>query len=293
MPSLASIVIPAHNEERRIRGLLETLSDPSISGLYDVYVVCNGCIDTTRQVAEEYEGITVVEIENAGKFYALNEGDRLAGEVYPRLYCDADVRISPSSLTALVALLTTEQVLAAGPTIRYGVERSTWPVRMYFRSFDRRIMTSWLDEHLTGRGLYGASRAARSRFKSFPLLLADDLFFDSQFALDEKTVAPDSIVTVWVPVSLRELIRAEVRVNGGNQEYRVIERDSGAPAEPSPSSGGRFEFRLGDRIVAVRSCARELRMRDVVPILLNLAVYSTARTILMVRKWRGLQIRWR
>ena len=131
MSSRASIVIPAHNEERRIRHLLQSLSDPSIVGLYDVYVVCNGCTDKTRQVAEEYAGITVVEIDGVGKHHALNQGDLLAGDVFPRLYCDADIQVSPSSIEALIEALTTEEIQVAGPAVHYGVQHSTaasWPL---------------------------------------------------------------------------------------------------------------------------------------------------------------------
>ena len=293
MPGHASIVIPAHNEEARIRGLLDTLADPSIRGLYDVYVVCNGCTDRTREVAEEYSGVTVVEIQDAGKFYALNEGDRLSGDVYPRLYCDADIQISPASVTALVNALTTDEIRAGGPAIHYGVERSSWAVKMYFRAHESRIMEEWVSKHLTGRGCYGVSRAGRDRYKTFPLLLADDLFFDSQFSPEEKLVVQDSVVTIWVPTDLRELVRAEVRVFGGNQQYRQAESENGKSATDVSPRRGRFELRLGSRIAALRSWARDLRSSDVVPLLWYLAVVLSARTILKVRKVRGLQIHWR
>ena len=290
MPSRASIVIPAYNEERRIRGLLGTVSDPSIRGFYDVYVVCNGCIDRTRQVAEEYEGLVVVEIDDAGKYHALNEGDRLAGDVYPRLYCDADVQISPSSITALVEALTTEEVKVAGPTIRYGVEKSTRAVKMFFRALEGPGITGWQREHLVGRGLYGASRAARRRFTSFPPLTADDLFFDSQFVSTEKVTLPDAIATVWVPVSLRQLVRAEVRVAEGNQQYRVAESDEGGVADHAVMRPDRFERGLEDRIKEIRGWFRD---GDVLPVLFHLGVLTVVRMILAVKKLRRRQINWR
>src|SRR5450631_2509448 len=221
MPSLASIVIPAHNEEHRIRTLLESLSDPLIAGDYDVYVVCNGCSDRTCEVAEEYPGIVVVEISDAGKHYALNEGDRLAGDVYPRLYCDADTQIAPTSIRELVGVLTTDDVVAAGPRVRYGDQGSTWTVKLYCRALQSRLMVRWLDDHLTGRGLYGVSRGARRRFEVFPPMFADDLFFDSQFEISEKIIVPDCDVTVWVPTNLRSLLWGEVRVSEGNQQFQA------------------------------------------------------------------------
>lgn len=293
MPSRASIVIPAYNEETRIRGLLDTLSDPSIRGAYDVYVVCNGCTDRTRQVAEEYAGVVAVEIDGAGKYRALNEGDRLAGDVYPRLYCDADLRLSPSSIVALVEALTTEEVKVAAPQVRYAVEESTWTVKMYFRALESPVITRWQSEHLVGRGLYGASRAARRRFESFPALFADDLFFDSQFGSTEKVIPPDAIATVWVPDHLRQLIRGEVRVAEGNREYRVAECDEGGITDHAVTRRDRFELRLGDRITALGRWRRDLRGGDLVPVFFYLGVVAMARMTLAVKKLRGRQIHWR
>jgi glycosyltransferase involved in cell wall biosynthesis len=293
MSSRASIVIPAHNEERRIRRLLQSLSDPSILGLYDVYVVCNGCTDKTRQVAEEYAGIVVVEIDGVGKDHALNQGDLLAGDVFPRLYCDADIQVSPSSIEALIEALTTEEIQVAGPTVHYGVQDSVWAVKMYYRSLDSRLMANWRVEHLVGRGLYGASRAARQRFTAFPNMFADDLFFDSQFELAEKKIVAGCVVTIWVPVNVRDLIRGEVRVAEGNHEYRVTGVDHDVSTEHAVRRRPHFELRLKSRMLVLRSWGRQMRPIDVIPILVYLGISSASRLTLAVKKMRGRKILWR
>lgn len=289
MSSRASIVIPAHNEERRIPQLLQSLSDPSLEGLYDVYVVCNGCTDNTRMVAENYPGISVVDIESAGKHFALNEGDRLAGDVYPRLYCDADVQVSATAIAALVEALTTEEIRVAGPAVRYGAEESDWAVKMYFRALDSRLMTAWHSEHVVGRGLYGASRAARECFTTFPNLFADDLFFDSQFELAQKYIVPECVATIWVPGTVRGLIRGEARVAEGNQQYRHVLRESGG----DHANRHRFEFRISSRMKALREWKRQLSVHDVVPFAAYLFISFLARLTLNLRKLRGRQILWR
>jgi len=289
----ASIIIPAYNEETRIRGLLGTLTDPSINGEYDVYVVCNGCTDDTRQVAEQYAGVNVHEIDGVGKYLALNEGDRLAGDAFPRLYCDADLRISPASITALVEALSTEEVKVAGPTIHFAVEESTWPVKMYFRALASPVIAGWNSQHLIGRGLYGASRAARRRFEDFPDLTADDLFFEAQFDPAEMTVVPDAIVTAWVPANLRQLFRGEIRVAAGNREYGSAERNEDFVADHTVMRVDRFSLRLGDRIKVLQGWRRDLRPGDLVPVLFYIALRWTARTTLSVKSFRGRQIHWR
>ncbi len=292
MPSRASIVIPAHNEEYRIRHLLDSLSDSSIKDMYDVYVICNGCTDQTRQVAEEYPGIVVIEIQDVGKHHALNEGDRLAGDVFPRLYCDADVQVSPASIQTLVEILRTEETLAAGPVVRYSVQDSTWLVRMYYRAHESRVITTWSQDHLVGRGIYGCSGSARNRFADFPNMFADDLFFDSQFALSEKKIVPECVATIWVPNNVRSLIRGELRVAEGNQRYRES-GDHGPNEGPALVRSWRYKFRLKSRMAAVRNWTRMMRSEDIVPLLVYLGVGSTARTLLAAKKARGIQIPWR
>jgi glycosyltransferase involved in cell wall biosynthesis len=293
MPSRASIVIPAYNEETRIRALLDSLSDPSIRGNYDIYVVCNGCTDRTLQVAEEYPGVVAVEIDAAGKYLALNEGDRLAGDVYPRLYCDADVRISPSSITALAEALTVEEVRVAAPSVRYATEDSTWLVRMFYRAVESPVVTVWLNDHLIGRGLYGASRAARRRFDVFPALLADDLYFELQFDPSERMILPEAIATTWVPTNIHQLLRREVRAAEGNRQYLRAPHANDTADGPAEQRRGQFEPRQRSRMATLRRWRRDLRGRDIVPIFVYLGVRITARTILAVRMTGGRKIHWR
>jgi glycosyltransferase involved in cell wall biosynthesis len=293
MQYLASIVIPAHNEEFRIRSLLQSLTDDSIRGNFAIFVICNGCSDRTREVAEEFAGITVVTIDDIGKHFALNEGDRLAQDIFPRLYCDADIRIEPSSITALVQTLTTSATIVAGPRVKYGVEQSSWGVRKYYQSMSSPILSKWLSDHLVGRGLYGASHEARKRFDSFPPLFADDKFFDAQYRDNEKRNVSDSTVVVCVPATLRRLIQTEARVAKGNQEYApsgdVRRASSTSDIVTSPLSSHRQNERIG----TLRTWAKDLRLRDWIPITVYLYVTWTARLYLVVMKARRRQVIWR
>lgn len=293
MPSRASIVIPAYNEETRIGGLLDTLCDPSIAGAYDVYVVCNGCTDATRQVAEQYAGVVVEEIAEVGKHLALNEGDRLAGDVYPRLYCDADIRLSPTSVTALVDALTTDEVMVAAPEVHYVIEESKWMVKMFMRGAANPVIARWNSGLLAGRGLYGASGTARRRFELFPALYADDLFFDSQFGPTEKIILPNVIVAAWIPTNLRQLVKGEVRVAEGNRQYRVAEHVDAGATDHAAVHRDRFERSARDRIAAVWSGRRDLRGGDVVPLFIYFGIRTATYMILIVKRMQGRQIHWR
>lgn len=293
MPGRASIIIPAHNEERRIGRLLSSLSDVTIKDKYDVFVVCNGCTDRTLEVASQYPNVTVVEIETIGKHHALNEGDRLATSTFPRLYCDADIFISPTSITALIEALSTDEVRVAGPSVHYGSEDSTWAVRMFYRALETPVIAPWLSEHLVGRGIYGASQAARSRFETFPQVTADDLYFDSMFALSEKVTAKGAVATLWVPKSLRQLVRGEVRVAEGNRQQRKTRVDAFKTSTDEPATPRKFLEVANRRISTLTTWFRSIRIGDVIPLLVYLAVIFAARSILFARKSFKREIEWR
>lgn len=68
-------IIPAYNEEQRIRAVLETLSGQDL--LHDIIVVNDGSTDQTREVASSISGVRVVDVKrNAGKGAAIVRGCR-------------------------------------------------------------------------------------------------------------------------------------------------------------------------------------------------------------------------
>src|SRR4051812_40765720 len=101
-PPDASIVIPAYNEGVLVDRCLAPFSD---ARNLRVIVVANGCHDDTADRARKH-GVEVVELPQASKIAALNAGDAAAGEIMPRIYLDADIKISlDSALRVARALL--------------------------------------------------------------------------------------------------------------------------------------------------------------------------------------------
>ena len=286
-------MVPAHNEERRIRSILETLTDSSNNGNYAIFVICNGCTDRTRQVAEEFEGVTVVEIEEVGKHFALNEGDRLADGIFPRLYCDADIRSDPKSIARLVEHLTTEEVVVAGPTVRYDVSHCSWAIEKFTQASEIPMVHKWLDAHLTGRGVYGTSREARKRFDEFPPLSADDAFFDSQFDSTEKVVLSGATVTIWSPENLRQLIRIKARDVQGIRDlasYRDNRPQSpGARAATAPLDN----HHQRNKISSLHHWITSTRLSDCVPLMAYLSMKVLPHLYIALLGIRRREISWR
>lgn len=210
---IASVVIPAHNEEAVIADLLAGLvgDDPA---RFEVVVVCNGCTDDTAGVAAGFAGVGVIEIPLPSKSAALARGDEVATS-FPRLFVDADVLISAESAAMLVEALGRPEILAAGPMRllrRDGV--SLW-VRWFYDVWEQlpQVRTG-----LFGRGVIAVSKEGNDRIRSLPALMGDDLASSEAFTEDERCVVEGSWVTIWPPKTIADLVRRRVRAATGNAE---------------------------------------------------------------------------
>jgi glycosyltransferase involved in cell wall biosynthesis len=118
LPPKVSLVIPAHNEERRLSGTLAAygrrMRERFEEG-FEILVVANGCSDGTVAVASRVAAgdpqIRVVEIEEAvGKGGAVLEGFRRA-QGAAVAFADADGATAPESLVNLFEELDRSDVV--------------------------------------------------------------------------------------------------------------------------------------------------------------------------------------
>ena len=110
-----SIVIPAHNEERRIGKTLEEYvkyfrekkREKEIKS-FEIIVVLNGCEDNTLQVVKKikkrFREIKILDFERAGKGFAIIEGfkDALIRENNLIGFVDADMATPPKAFYGLI-----------------------------------------------------------------------------------------------------------------------------------------------------------------------------------------------
>jgi glycosyltransferase involved in cell wall biosynthesis len=217
----ASIIVPAYNEQERIGPLLPVLSDAATRLNYLVIVACNGCTDQTVEMARMAPGVVVLESEVASKPRALNEAEREAGDVFPRLYVDADVRTTLETFQLLVHALDVTEARAVRPHAEYVMRGAPWLCRAYYTS--RSTIPShreWLAAHIEGHHIYGTNAAGRAKFKEFPEegQIMEDAFFDRMFDANEKIAVDNASVLVPLPSSTRGLLRGMTRVIQGNWE---------------------------------------------------------------------------
>jgi glycosyltransferase involved in cell wall biosynthesis len=255
-PQSFCIIVPAHNEATRGFGVLSTLEDAAKRLNARVIVVCNGCTDNTADVARRAAGVEVLELTIASKAAALNAGDELAGDVFPRLYLDADVHITADALGEIAGVLGAATGGAiAGPVTTYLLDASPWLVRRYYAALaEIPFLVRLSSDLMVGRGLYGVNAAGRSRFDVFPPLTADDGFIDRLFEPDEKHVVDGAVAGIPLPTSLDDFFRAKVRAAAGTKEltgYLAVHRPDrlaadGALPDPRLNVTSRIQHHLRD-----------------------------------------------
>ena len=211
---LGSIVIPARNEATVVGRTLADVFTGVDPRLLEVVVACNGCTDTTVQVANEVGApVTVLDLPAVGKAGAIRAAE-LTTSTLPRLYLDADVRLEGRSAVAVLAALR-EGAVAARPPVRYETTGAARLVKRYYR---QRMRLPSVRTDLCGAGVYGLSAAARSRFDVFPDMVADDLFAARVVEPSEVIIVPCPPVVISVPRDVRSLVRTLARAHNGNRE---------------------------------------------------------------------------
>jgi cellulose synthase/poly-beta-1,6-N-acetylglucosamine synthase-like glycosyltransferase len=265
MSPLASVVIPAHNEERGIARNLAELHRGLAPESLDVVVVCNGCTDDTAARAREaLPTARVIELPAPSKAAAVRVGNA-ATDVFPRVHLDADVRLSGADLQRLVRPLLDGDVLATAPRRVLSLDRSSRVVRWYYEVWEQ---LPQVQAGLFGRGAYALSAAGQRRVSALPDLMSDDLAMSDAFDASEREVVRDAEVAVVAPQNLRDLVRRRVRVTTGNAQassYGVRRVDS----RTHPATLLRLALtrpRLAVRLpvfVAVAAVARVLSLRAV------------------------------
>lgn len=141
LKSVISIVVPAHNEARFLRGLLGSIRRFA-PGDVETVVVDNGSSDDTASIAREHGCLVVTLDRRAFPSVARNAGVKASsGEIL--VFLDADVELTAEWGAALTA---TRESLLARPMVvtgdQYHVsQRPAWLERVWFDSLRAKTPT--------------------------------------------------------------------------------------------------------------------------------------------------------
>lgn len=242
-----SVVIPAHDEAGVVGRCLRSFVPDLEPGEAEVVVVANGCSDRTANQAREVAGVEVIELEEASKIAALNAGDA-AVMAFPRVYLDADIVVTATTLRELTDRLRTDQPLAASPRPVFVTDGRPWAVRAFYSTY---TAMPYVCAGMIGTGLYAVSAAGRARFAAFPDVSGDDLFVQRLFGPADRVVLDTSSFRVETPKNLTSLLKVRTRVAFGNSELAVTQ---GFGPDFAPSTAGS----LGSLVGMVREQPRRL-----------------------------------
>lgn len=135
-PLTLSIIIPAYNEENHLRACLEAVKNQTVKPL-EVLLIDNNSTDRTREIAEEYDFVTILSEKRQGLIPARNKGLNIAkGCLLARL--DADSVLDDNWVEkALEVFEDTEIMAITGPAKTFLVPyplgpHSTFWSRVYF-----------------------------------------------------------------------------------------------------------------------------------------------------------------
>jgi glycosyltransferase involved in cell wall biosynthesis len=254
-----SVVIPAYNEEAVIGRLLTSLRYRSADD--EIIVVCDGCSDSTAEVARSFAGVEVMEKPRGGKPSALNTGDSRATR-FPRFFVDADIVVTATALHE-VADLMIEGIEAGAPRCEVDLRLSSWAVR---RFYDVWTKLPYLTEGMLGSGVLGLTQRGRARFQEFPPVIDDDEFVRRLFTIDERVHGTAGAFIVTAPARVGPLIRIKTRSRLGIMELDGLQ----GPAPRSSGSPG-------------RSAAKELLASP--RLWPSIAVFAVIRTVVGSRAW--------
>jgi glycosyltransferase involved in cell wall biosynthesis len=216
---IASIVIPAHNEQAVISRCLTGLLKDSFPGELEILVVCNGCTDNTAGVAATFgPDVRVLQCPVASKIAALNFGDHATG-IFPRIYLDADIAVDTSVIRKTVEALN-NGTLTAAPSVRFDTRLASWPVQAFYKVW---ALHPYFDHAMIGSGFYAVSQEGRKRWENFPQITADDAFVLSQFEEHERQTVSNCEFSVSTPTNLSDLIKIKTRSRRGNKELKTLD----------------------------------------------------------------------
>ena len=226
-----AILIPAHNEERLLPGLLKSLSSMDYPRqLYVVYVVADNCTDQTALIASQARANVHVrtDTENPGKGPALQWLLRRiwdSGRQFDALVIlDADSLVSPDFLSIMAARIDHgERVIQAYYAVRdpdrawsSGLRYAALAVLHFLRPQGRMVLGGSVG--LKGNGMVFVSEILRRHEWSASITEDIELHMELILSGERVTFAPDAIVFGEMPNSLASSKSQHMRWERGRLE---------------------------------------------------------------------------
>ncbi len=197
-PIRVSVIIPALEEEHWLPLLLSDLARQTLKPA-EILVVDGGSADRTRDVAATGGATVIASPRGVGHQRDLG-GHTATGNLL--VFLDADTRLEPGTLAALVAAFTQKRADCACP--RFRPWRSTVAIRAIFAVFNAMF---WLLQKLVASGAGCCIVVTAAHFQRIGGFRSDTVYDDIAFIRAASRAGRFSILPVDVFVSDRRFRR--------------------------------------------------------------------------------------
>lgn len=178
--------------------------------------VCNGCNDDSAAVIRRLvgAGAEVIELLFPGKTAALQAGDDAMGDLFPRLYLDADVWLGRGDPARLMQPLFAGAADLVAPRLRFDTAGAS--------PLSARIGACWMSlphaRTTAFSNAIGLSAAARALWDRWPEISGDDIFVSATVPVHRKLIVPEALATIRIPKSFNGWVKMRARWLKGEAE---------------------------------------------------------------------------
>ena len=221
--TVATILIPAHNEAGVIVRTLWNLSRGLSPDNFRVIVIANGCVDATAALARAaLPHAKIIETDQAGKCHALNLGYEASTNDGPIICLDADLDVTAESLAALIAPFQSDASFAACGRMDVTTSESSFFVRFFYLGWRT---NPYFNQGKFG-GLFALSPQGAARVFPLPDITADDEFIRRSFDPSEIRFVPQCRFLARAPTKLASLVNVRRRSLRGAREIAKMGKRS-------------------------------------------------------------------
>ena len=207
---MATVIIPAHNEETVISQCLDGIIRQD--SVETIIVACNACTDNTAEIVKNYKNVRCLELVRASKVNAINEAEKYVTS-YPVFYIDADTVLENGAIKEITRAMEDNNLLLASPSPIVNVSSSSWIVRAFYRVW---LNLPYIKEGVVATCSYVIARKGRDRFLRFPEIISDDGFVRGHFEVSEMANVSSARIFINAPKDLLSLIKIKTRARLGN-----------------------------------------------------------------------------
>ena len=210
-----SVVVPVRDEATLLPRTVPALLAAAAGAAVEIVWVCNGCRDgSARLIRRLAPGARVIERAAPGKAAALQAGDEALGDLFPRVYLDADTVLAPGDLLRLTAPLRDGSAEMTGPVHAFDGAGASAP--------SRAVGACWASlPHAREAGFLGAvgvSAAGRARWGRFPAVTGDDIFMAAMVPPERRRIVAEVVALSPLPAGFTGWVRRRARWRRGEAE---------------------------------------------------------------------------